>query len=198
MSDQPSQREAKTPESEAEPLSGGGPELRAKEPRPSPWHLGALFHVATRYPRKRHAKAVDRLAGILRNGLVAPAHCPDGSVCSDLNLVVTGTPVPYDSLVFLHRFGPESFIYTIAEPGRFSVFVDPTIPVLTPESMGDSWVLLCQDEVYVQGRVAPENLTGVAVHHSDADAVVRDLIADIRRLGIPLYDYDGNVLWEPA
>jgi hypothetical protein len=130
--------------------------------------------------------------------LLAPASCPDGSVCSDLRLVVTGTPVPYDSLVFLHRFGPESYLYTISEPGRFSVFVDPAIPVLTPEAMGADWVILCQDEVYVPGRVAPEDLTGVVVHPADADSVVADLIADFRRLGIPLYDYDGNVLWEPA
>ena len=108
-------------------------------------------------PAKARAAAVNRLAGILRNGLLAPASCPDGSVCSDLNLVVTGTPVPYDSLVFLHRFGPDSFIYTISEPGRFSVFVNPSIPVLTPEEMGDCWVLLCQDEVYVRGRVRRRN-----------------------------------------
>lgn len=141
---------------------------------------------------------MDRLAGVLRNGLLAPADCPDGSVCSDLNLVVTGTAVPYDSLVFLHRFGPESFIYTISEPGRFTVFVDPALPVLTPEAMGDAWVVLCQDEVYVRGRVAPGDLTGVAVHRADVDSVVGELIADFRRLGIPLYDHEGNVLWEPA
>ncbi len=68
--------------------------------------------------------------------------------------------------------------------------------MLTPEAMGASWVMLCQDEVYVRGRVAPEDLTAVAVHHEDADSVVGDLIADFRRLGIPLYDYDENVLWE--
>lgn len=179
-------------------MPGGGPVSPAKEPRPSPWHPGALFHVSTRYPRKPRAARVDRLAGILRNGLLAPASCPHGSVCSDLNLVVTGTAVPYDSLVFLHRFGPESFLYTPDGRGRFSVFVDPAIPVLTPEAMGATWVVLCQDEVYVRGRVAPEDLTGVAVHHADADAVVRDFMADFRRLGIPLYDYQGNVLWEPA
>jgi hypothetical protein len=134
---------------------------------------------------------------MLRNGVLAPAYCPDGSVCSDLQLVVTGTAVPYDSLVFLHRFGPQSFLYTLGGPGRFSVFVDPTLPVLTPEAMGAGWVVLCQDEVYVRGRIAPEDLTGVAVHHADADSVVGDLIGDFRRLGIPLYDYDGNVLWEP-
>jgi hypothetical protein len=198
VSDQPSARKANTPEPGAEPLPGGGPVLRAKEQRPSPWDPGALFHVSTRYSRKPHAAGVDRLAGILRNGLLAPAYCPDGSVCSDLHLVVTGTAVPYDSLVFLHRFGPQSFLYTFGGPGRFSVFVDPAIPVLTPEAMGAGWVVLCQDEVYVRGCIAPEDLTGVAVHHADADSVVGDLIADFRRLSIPLYDYDGNVLWEPA
>jgi len=197
MIDQPSAREANTPEPEAEPLPGGGPVSRANEPRPSPWQMGALFHVCTRYPRKRHAAKVDRLAGILRNGLLSPADCPDGSVCSDLNLVVTGTAVPYDGLVFLHRFGPESFIYTLDAPGRFCVFVEPAIPVMTQESMGDCWVVLCQDEVYVQGRVAPEKLIGLAVHPADADSVMGDFIADFQRLGIPVYDYDGNVLWEP-
>ncbi len=172
--------------------------FRAKEPRPSPWQSGALFHVSTRYPRKPRSMRVDRLGGILRNGLQAPASCPDGSVCSDLSLVVTGTPVPYDSLVFLHRFGPQSWLYTLDEPGRFSVFVDPAFPVLTPEAMGTHWVVLCQDEVYVQRLIAPQSLTGVAVHHADADSVIGTFIADFRRLGIPLFDYDGNVLWEPA
>ncbi len=112
--------------------------------------------------------------------------------------MVTGTAVPYDSLIFLHQFGPESFLYTLVEPGRFSVFVNPAIPVLTPEAMGDGWVVLCLDEVYVPDRIAPEDLTGVAVHPADADSVLRDLIDDFRRLGIPLYGYDGEVLWEPA
>jgi hypothetical protein len=198
MSDQASADKAQRPEPGAEPSPGGGPVSRPKAQRPSPWHTGALFHVATRYPRRRRAARVDRLAGILRNGLLAPASCPDGSVCSDLRLVVTGTPVPYDSLVFLHRFGPESYLYTLDEPGRFSVFVDPALPVMTPETMGAHWVVLCLDEVYVRDRIAPEDLTGIAVHPADADSVLRDLIADFRRLGIPLYGYDGNVLWEPA
>jgi len=63
---------------------------------------------------------IDRLAGILRNGLVAPGNCQDGTVCSDLHLLVTGASVPYDSLVFLHRMGSRSSIYTICEPGRFA------------------------------------------------------------------------------
>jgi hypothetical protein len=197
MSDQPSAHEAQTPEPEAGPSSGGGPASRPEGRRPSPWHSGALFHAAARYPRKRGAPRVDRLTGILRRGLLAPACCPDGSVCSDLNLVVTGTAVPYDSLIFLHLFGPESSIYTISNPGRFTVFVDPAFPVLTPDDMGDHWVILSQDEVYVRDRIAPEALTAVIVHHDDADAVVRDLIADFRRLGIPLYDDEGDVLWEP-
>jgi hypothetical protein len=141
-------------------------------------------------------KKVDRLAGILRKGLLAPASCQDGSVYSDLNLVVIGASVPYDSLVFLHRCGPESSLYTIGAPGRFMVFVDPSIPVLTPQDMGRHWAILCRDEVYVRDRVAPECLTGVAVDSADVDSVMRDLLADFQRLGIPLYDYAGNVLWE--
>ena len=70
--------------------------------------------------------------------------------------------------------------------------------MLTQETMGAGWIVLCQDEVYVRDRVAPEHLAGVAVHHADADSVVGEFIADFRRLGIPLYDYNGNVLWEPA
>lgn len=194
MSDQHSAREADPPGRGADPFPDEG---QAGKPRTSLWHLGALFHASTRYPRKPDGPRVDRLAGILRNGLVAPACCRDGSVCSDLRLIVTGTAVPYDSLVFLHRFGPLSAIYTLGEPGRIMVFVDPAIPVLTPEGMGADWVVLCQDEVYVRDRVAPEHLTGVAVDRADADSVTRDLLADFRRLGIPLYDSDGTVLWQP-
>jgi hypothetical protein len=164
---------------------------------PRPGIRGPLPRVHPVLAKAPEAR-VDCLTGILRNGLLAPASCSDGSVCSELNLVVTGTPVPYDSPVFLHRFGSESFLYMFADPGRFIVFVDPAIPVLTQEAMGTAWVVLCQDEVYVRDRVAPEHLIGVAVHHTDADSVAGGLIADFRRLGIPLYDYGGNVRWEPA
>jgi hypothetical protein len=162
------------------------------------WHTGALFHVSARYPRNPRAARVDRLAGILRKGLLAPASCQDGSVRSDLHLVVTGCAVPYESLVFLHRFGPESYIYTLDAPGRFAVFVDPAIAVLTQDAMGTNWVVLCQDEVYVRDRIGTEHLIRVAVHPADAEPVRRDFLADFQRLGISLYDYDGNVLWQPA
>jgi hypothetical protein len=161
------------------------------------WHRGALFHASYRYPRKRKAARIDRLAGILRNGLLAPAFNRDSSVCSDLNIVMTGSAVAYDSLVFLHRFGPRSAIYTICDPGRFMVFIDPAFPVLTPESMGENWIVLCQDEVYVRDRVPVESLIGVIVHPADAGHVMTDCLADLRRLCIPLYDSDGNVLWQP-
>jgi hypothetical protein len=153
--------------------------------------------VASRYPRNPRVARVDRLAGILRNGLLAPASCQDGSVGSDLNIAVTGTAVPYDRLVFLHRFGPESSIYTLVQPGRFVVFVDPAIPVLTQDAMGANWIVLCLDEVYVQERIAPEHLIRVAVHDADAESVRSELMADFQRLGIPLHDLDGNVLWQP-
>ncbi len=197
MRDRTCEREANPPGSSADPLPDKKPERQARKNRSALWHSGALFHASTRYPRNPRVARVDRLAGILRNGLLAPAACQDGSVASDLHLVVTGTAVPYDRLVFLHRFGPESYIYTIEEPGRFVVFVDPAVLVLTPEAMGANWIVLCQDEVYVQDRIAPEHLTHVAVHSADAESVRRDLMGDFRRLGISLYDYDGNVLWHP-
>src|SRR5438874_9292822 len=125
------------------------------------WSVGALFHSASRYPRRADARPVDRLAYILRHGLIAPAYCQDDSVCSDLHLTITGTDVPYNSLVFLHRFGPRSALYTWGEPGRFTVFIDPALPVLTPDAMGPRWVVLCQDEVYVRDRVEPERFVGV-------------------------------------
>ena len=190
MSDRRSEQEANTPDRWVESRA-------RKKVRPL-WQPGDLFHVSTRYRREHKAPRVDRLAGILRRGLVAPAACQDGTVCSDLHVVVTGSCVPYDSLVFLHRFGSRSHIYTLCEPGRFAVFVDSAIPVLTPEAMGPNWVLLCADEVYVPDRIALEKLTGVAVHPADAGSVMSELIAEFRRLEIPLYDYEGNVLWPPG
>lgn len=187
----------KPPARPAGTLPNPVPESPEKRPQTTLWHAGALFHVTSRYPRRAGAARVDRLAGILRNGLIAPAHCADNSVCSDLHIIATGTPVPYESLVFLHRFGPRSHIYTINEPGRFAVFVDPAIPVLTPKAMGKDWVILCQDEVYVQNCVGPQHLTSVAVHPADAASVLNELIAEFRRLGIPLCDYEGNVYWQP-
>jgi hypothetical protein len=105
--------------------------------------------------------------------------------------------VPYDSLVFLHRFGPLSYLYTICEPGRFAVFIKPDIPVRTPGEMGPHWVELCQDEVYVPDGIGVDKLIGVAIHPADADSVLTELIDEFRRLELPLYDYDGSVLWPP-
>ena len=161
------------------------------------WRDGALFHNVSRYPRRPDVRHSDRLAGILKNGLVAPGLCKDGSVSSDLRLTVTGTAIPYTSLVFLHRYGPQSSIYTIYEPGRFVVFVDPSIPVITQEEMGEPWPILCMDEVYVRERVTIEQITGIAVHEADADAVRTQFAAEFERLGITLYLLNGTVLWPP-
>ena len=159
------------------------------------WQMGDLFHNSARYPHKRDALPTDRLAGILRRGILAPAACDDGSVCSDLTIIATGFAVPYDSLVFLHRFGQQSFLYTFSEPGRFTVLVDPATPVLTQAEMGQKWVVLCRDEVYVRERVPVEQLIGVVVHPADADAVLAEFLPDLERLEIPLYLYDGTVVW---
>jgi hypothetical protein len=195
MSDPHGQQETEVQLRPGDSLPDGQPEARARKKVNTLWRAGSLFHVTTRHPRKRQAPRVDRLAGILRRGLLAPARCQDGSVCSDLNLTVTGNSVPYDSLVFLHRFGALSFIYTFAEPGRFAVFLDPEIPVLTPEAMGPNWVELCQDEVYVPDGIGLEHFLGIAVHPADAESVLREWLAEFRRLELPLYDYDANLVW---
>jgi hypothetical protein len=161
------------------------------------WRTGDLFHAASRFPRRRDVPKVDRLAGILQSGLIAPARCPDGLVCSDLRIIVTGYDVPYDSLIFLHRVGPQSYFYIPCEPGRFAVLVDPRLPVLTPGDMGANWLLLCMDEVYVRDRIAVERIIGVAVHPAEADAVLEQFRAEFRRLAIPLYDFEGTVRWPP-
>src|SRR5258708_7240851 len=140
VSGQRQKRKAKTPRRSAKPWPDGSAESRAMQKLRRLWQAGALFHVTNRYPRNPRAPRIDRLAGILRKGLVAPGRCQDGSVRSDLHVLVTGACVPYDSLVFLHRFGSRSHLYTICDPGRFAVFVDPTISVLTPEDMGSNWV----------------------------------------------------------
>ncbi|MBW3538929.1 MAG: hypothetical protein KY476_01540 [Planctomycetes bacterium] len=173
------------------------PARRAKKDRAAIWQLGLLFHCTNRFPRRPDLPRIDRLAGILRHGLIAPGSCEDGSVRSDLNLTVVGTDLPYDSLVFLHRFGPESWLYTMAEPGRFAVLIDPALPVLTPDDMGRHWAILSQDEVYVRDRVPPQHLTGVAVYPTDVATVRSELLSEFQRLAIPLYDYDGNVHWRP-
>ena len=170
-------------------------ELRARKRLRDLWQPGDLFHVFSRYPRRRGAKKMDRLAGILNHGLLAPAACNDGSVVCDLQIVVTGSSVPYDSVIFLHRFGPDSHIYTMIDPGRIAVFVDPTTPVLTPEDMGPHWAILSGDEVYVRDRVAVERLIGFVVHSADAESVLDKHRSDFDRLGIPLYLCGGTAVW---
>jgi hypothetical protein len=194
MSHQNSAREPNGPG----PRQGPRTKSQKDDPYRSLWRLGALFHASRRYSRRADVARVDRLASILRKGLLAPASCPDGSVCSDLNLVVTGVSVPYSQLVFLHRFGPQSAIYTACDPGRFIVFVDPAIAVLSPESMGQNWCVLCQDEVYVRNRVPAENLIAVVVHPLDGHSVMTDCLAELQHRAIPLYDSNGDVLWQPA
>ncbi len=193
MTDRLRRKSTAKPARRAGKSAAADPEALARKKIRRLWRTGALFHNSNRYPRR--GPQVDRLAGILKHGIVSPAQCTDGSVSCNINVVMTGAAVPYDSLVFLHRYGPRSYIYTIYEPGRFAVFIDPKLPVLTPRQMGRNWCILCQDEVYVRDRVPVERLIGIAVHPADAESVLTEFIDDFRRLALPLYEYDGKVLW---
>ncbi len=159
------------------------------------WHMGALFHNAYRFPRKRTAPRIDRLAGILKMGLLAPAAARDASVYSDLNIVFEGSKIGYDRLVFLHRYDERSYLYTMSEPGRFTVFIDPELPVITQEDMGENWCVLCQDEVYVRDRIALDKVLGVLVNSADAESILQELSDEFRRAQIPLYNDECKVLW---
>jgi hypothetical protein len=169
--------------------------FQRKRPLTKLWQRGDLFHNSWRYPRKDGVPKIDRLARILQRGIVAPGACNDGSVFSDLNLVVAGSSVPYDSLVFLHRFDDRSWLYAISEPGRFTVFVDATLEVLTPADMGKHWAILSRDEVYVRHYVAVDKLIGLVVHPADADRVLADFQADFERLNMPVFLGDGTPVW---
>ncbi|MGH7597222.1 MAG: hypothetical protein ACREOI_12775 [bacterium] len=159
------------------------------------WQPGDLFHNFSRFPQRRDIPRVDRLARILANGLVAPASCDDGSVRSDLNIVVIGAPVPYDSLVFLHQFGPKSGLYLWSRPGHFTVLVEPSVPFLTPQDMGKHWMVACRDEVYVRDKIAPQYLSGLVIDPADVDVVLKKFLPKLKALGIPVYLMDGTVIW---
>lgn len=111
--------------------------------------------------------------------------------------MVRGTSIDYDRVVFLHRFGPQSHIYTTSEPDRLTLVVDPEMTVLTPEDMGTNWVVLCQDEVYVRDKIAVEKIIGVVSHPADANSILAEFLPDFQRLGIPLQLYDGTTVWSP-
>jgi hypothetical protein len=40
-----------------------------------------------------------------------------------------------------------------------------------------------------------EKLIAIAVHPDDADSVLSELKAEFQQAQIPLYDYDGKILW---
>jgi hypothetical protein len=168
---------------------------RAKAKVRKLWQMDSLFHVFSRYPRRPQARRVDRLAGILKSGLVAPGLCEDGSVFSDLNIIMKGSAIGYDKLVFLHRYDKRSYIYTIFDPSRYVVFVDPDVGVLTQEDMGQNWCILCLDEVYVRDQVPADKIIGIAADPSVVEEVRDQFLEDFQRLAIPLYTYEGDVVW---
>src|SRR5947209_3665872 len=79
---QHSRRKRVAPKHAVESISNQAVEAQARQKVRKLWQHGDLFHMCTRYPRKAKAPRVDRLAGILRGGLIAPACCRDGSVFS--------------------------------------------------------------------------------------------------------------------
>jgi len=83
--------------------------------------------------------------GHLTERVTSGASWPERFVCSDLQFGGDSAPrFPTNSLVFLHRFGPQSFLYTLGGPDRFSVFVDPGHFCVDTRSHGAGWVVLAR------------------------------------------------------
>ena len=167
----------------------------ARQKITSLWQVGDLFHNFSRYPERADLPRIDRLAKILRRGLVPPSLDQDKDARSDLNIIVTGTDTPYDSVVFLHRCASISNLYISSRPGFFTALLDPALNVLNKDEMGKHWPVLCRDEVYVKGEIPAQRLVGLVVHPSDAKAVISEFETEINRLSIPIYKIDGVVLW---
>jgi hypothetical protein len=140
------------------------------------WRPGTLFHRFGRFPLPEVALdsgSTDRLTSILEYGLMAPAHCADGSVVSDLPHLKVGldrlgvtldeTEVAYDSLVFLHSYRPDtSWIYMMLGDGANDtsclVVLDDSTPTTPPDAMGEDWLMLSQDEVYSHNPIPADKL----------------------------------------
>ena len=157
---------------------------------------GALFFRTERYAREPGHPKIDRLASILEWGICAPSTriVPNRSMVAmgdDMNLAV-----PYDSVVFLHQYGPASEIYLLGAPGTLIFVLNPALPFKTREQMGENWPSLAQDEVYVCERVPVEAITAVVADYRDAEAVMDELGEQLAELEIPLFDNYGRCLIE--
>jgi hypothetical protein len=152
---------------------------------------GVLFHKFNRYVQNSpQDQQVDRLKEILENGLVPPGLDATGRVISDLNLEVKGTSIPYDEVVFLHKFDPHvSFPYTFIESGGAVVVLDDEkVDYKSIDHMEAGWPFMSRDEVYVHGKIPAETLGAIAVHGSEIEAVH----AEFNELSLPLYDHEGK------
>lgn len=158
------------------------------------WKPGNLFFNTSRYSRKKGYEHIDRLAEILRKGLIPPALDMEGTVVSDLNITVIGAKYNYSEVVFLHLFGDNSYLYIPFQDDKLCFFVDPETKFIT-NGADIRWPLLCIDEVYVPRIIEPKELIGIAVAPNTLKDVYNQFHQDFKRLSLPLYDFSGKVFW---
>ena len=120
----------------------------------------------------------------------------DQAIPSDLRISITGTETPYDSVIFLHRFKPQtSGFYLLSRPGHCTALINAQTKILEKDAMGENWPVLCLDEVYVKDPIPPEKIAGLIVHPLDANQVIEEFQTELRHLALPLFTLDGEVLW---
>ena len=159
------------------------------------WQPGSLFHNFSRYPERVDVPRVDRLALVLEQELVAPSTSKDGAVTQNISIMVHGSSVAYDSLVFVHRLNEHSGLYLNSRPGHFTVLLEPSLAVLAPEDMGPNWPVMCDDEVYVRNPIEPHHFRGLVIHPAGAAEVLSTFLPKLEARALPVCTLDGAVLW---
>ena len=148
---------------------------------------GTLFHRFRRYV-KTDTERSDRLASVLERGLLAPSHDPD-RVISDLkgNFTAVGTTVPYDSVIFLHRYNSAlSARYLSLDTESVFVILKPGLAVVTPEEMPKPWIVSSRDEVYSLEPIAPGSIDTILLPNPMLEQVSKDMAAQLAARAIRL------------
>ncbi|MEK7096001.1 MAG: hypothetical protein AAB896_01790, partial [Patescibacteria group bacterium] len=106
---------------------------------------------------------------------------------------VEGSDVPYDSVIFLHKYDPRvSFLYSIISPESICVFLKPDVPVLTSEHMGGGWPVVSQSEVYSLQPIPPQMIRAVIMPDAEALNIDDEIQRKLASLSIPLFGTDGS------
>ena len=149
---------------------------------------GTLFHRFRRFIII-DGNPVDRLPAVLEHGLVAPAKDTLRRVVSDMagRLTVVGTTLPYDSVVFLHRYIPGVSHRYIFNDGKSAlVTLEPDVPFKNAKQMGEAWPVMCMDEVYSLDSIPSKKFDSLLLPDSQLENVETEMSELLEASGVEL------------